>query len=250
MESNGKNFLKKLLFWVFLVIVIIAVAIIIVKYQVEGEKQMPYSIEKISVTSRVEATSNPEIVDKWSIDLKENNDILIYFKKNDEETERTIKEIKLDNFKIEQKPVIGNIVVYRPTGDAGLDLYKDSKTNLLEKNITYLGASVDTPKALEIRNEGGMMCFRVSLEDIGNFELEYNDGETIAYDGSLLERIGVNNEDMSFKFSFDIYITLDNNVTYQGNIEIDLPSGDIIKEKEFERVYIEKDLENVIFKRV
>ena len=250
MESNGKNFLKKLLFWVFLVIIIIAVVIVILKYQVEGEKQMPYSIEKISITSRVEATSNAEIVDKWSIDLKENNDILIYFKKNDQETERTIKEIKLDNFKINQKPTVGNVVVYRPTGNTGMELYKESKTNLLEKSITYLGASVDTPKALEIRNEGGMMCFRVSLEDIGNFELEYNDGETISYDGSLLERIGVKNEDMNFKFSFDINITLDNNVTYQGNITLDLPSGDIIKDKECEKVYTEKDLENIIFKRV
>ena len=113
-------------------------------------------------------------------------------------------------FKTTKKPKIGNIKIYRPTGNLGNDLYKYSEQDYFKSEINYTGASVDTLKNLEIRNKGGMVGFRVSLEDLGN----YTSNESVTYNGSLLSKIGVTNEDMKFSISFDLTITLDNNVIF------------------------------------
>ena len=89
-----------------------------------------------------------------------------------------------------------------------------------------------------------MLGFRISLENLGN----YTSNESVVYNGSLLSEIGVTNEDMKFSISFDITITLDNNISFAGTINLDLPTGDIINEDE---PHIElTDFSDVIFKRV
>ena len=54
-----KNFLKKFLFFITIVISLIIVAFIIIKYDAEGEKTLPFSISKILLVSTV----NGDIVD-------------------------------------------------------------------------------------------------------------------------------------------------------------------------------------------
>lgn len=245
MKTNTINILKKSSFIAIIIIIITIVISIVIKYDVEGEKSLDYSVQKILITSHVDAKdSNSKNSDSlWNIELKNDNNIYIYIKKNNEETKETIKEIKINNFKITQKPSIGNIKIYRPTGNLGNDLYKQSEQDYFNSEIIYKGATVDTLKNLEIRNEGGMIGFRISLEDLGN----YTSNETVVYNGSLLSKIGITNEQMKFNFSFDLSITLDNNISFIGNFNLDLPCGDIINENE---PYIElTNFNNVIFKR-
>lgn len=246
MKTNTKNILKRSLFLTFVLIAITIVISIVIRYDVEGEKKLPYSISKILVTSHAFADDNENKAEGtiWDINLKADNNIYIYIDKNDDETKETIKSIKISNFKISNNPKIGNIKIYRPTGDLGNNLYQYSEQNYLDSEIIYTGANVDTLKNLEIRNEGGMIGFRVSLEDLGN----YTSNESVTYNGSLLSEIGVTNEDMKFSISFDLVITLDNNVSYTGNFSLDLPVGDIINEDE---PHIElTDFSDVIFKRI
>lgn len=246
MKTNIKNTLKRSLFIAFILIAITIVISIVVKYQVEGEKNLPYSINKILITSHAFAKDNENKQDGaiWDINLKNDNNVYIYIEKNDKQTKDTIKTVQLSNFKITKNPKIGNLKIYRPTGELGSNLYEFSEQDYLKSKIIYNGAKVDTLKNLEIRNEGGMIGFRISLEDLGN----YTSNESVTYNGSLLSQIGISNEDMQFSISFDVIITLDNDVSFIGTYNLDLPCGDIINENE---PHIElTDFGDIIFKRI
>ncbi|MBR1539686.1 MAG: hypothetical protein IJ629_00610 [Clostridia bacterium] len=246
MKSNTKNVLKKSLFLAFVLIAITIVISIVIRYDVEGEKTLPYSISKILITSHAYANDSENKAENtiWDINLKADNNIYIYIDKNDAETTETIKEIKINHFNITKSPKIGNIKVYRPTGDLGNNLYQYSVQDYSDSEIVYTGSSVDTLKNLDVRNEGGMIGFRVSLEDLGN----YTSNESVIYNGSLLSEIGVTNEDMQFSILFDLTITLDNDVSFTGTFQLDLPCGDIINEEE---PHIElTDFSDIIFKRI
>ncbi len=245
MKTNTINVLKKSLFLTFILISITVVFAIVVKYDVEGEKTIPYNIEKIQITSHIDAKdSGNQTENIWDVNLKEDNNVYIYLKRKDESVEETIKEVKIKNFKITKKAKVGDVKIYRPTGDLGRDLYKLSEENYLDSEITYTGAKVDTLKTLEIRNEGGMMGFRVSLENLGN----YTSNEGVTYDGNLISQIGLTNDDISFKLSFDLEIVLDNDITYSGNIKLDMPSDDIVTQTEPLKEIT--DFSDVVFKRI
>lgn len=246
MKTNTKNVLKRSLFIAFILVAITVVIAIVLKYDVEGEKTLPYSVSKILVTSHTDAkdSENKQEGFVWDVNLKEDNNIYIYIDKTEKNTKDTIKEVKINNFKITKTPKIGNVAIYRPTGDLGANLYEYSEQNYLDSEIVYQGAKVDTLKNLEIRNEGGMIGLRISLENLG----EYTSNDSVTYDGSLLSSIGVNLEDIQFGVSFDLTITLDNDVSFVGTYKLDLPYGDVINEAE---PHIEiTDFGDVVFKRI
>lgn len=245
MKQNKVNILKKCLFLAFLIVTIVVVFSIVIKYHVEGESTLPYSIEKILIVSRVDTKTNEDAENLWNVGLTENNNIFITIKKDSNSTNDTIKDIQISNFNIQSAPKLGKISIYRPTGDLN-NLYVHSEQNYLGSSITYTGAKVDTLKTLEVRNEGGMIGFRVSLEDLGNY-ISNNYEEELVYDGSLLAKAGISSNDIKFEISFDLTINLNSGVSFVGTINLELPSGDIINEKE---PYIElTDFSDVIFKR-
>lgn len=240
-----KDIIKKCLFFSFLIIAITIVISIVVKYNVEGEKTLPYKLDKLLIISRLDTENNNDETNLWNINLNQNNNIFIYLSKTNN-TDETIKEIKLENFKITSKPKIGNIKIYRPTGDLN-NLYEYSKQDYLNSNITFEGSSVDTLKNLEIGNTGGMLGFRISLENFGNY-ISNNADEELIYDASLLQKAGVNLEDTKFSISFDILISLNSNITYKGTIDLNLPTENIIDDPES---FIEiTNFDNVVFKRI
>lgn len=246
MKQIKIDMLKKCTFLAFIIIAITIVISIIIKYNVEGEVITPYYIEKILIISRVNSQNNEDSENLWNISLAENNDIFISLKKDNNSTTDTIKNIKINNFKIISSPQIGKICVYRPTGDLS-NLYEHSEQNYLDGSIIYTGARVDTLKTLEIGNEGGMIGFRISLEDIGKY-ISNNYEEEIVHDGSLLTKAGIPAENIKFSISFDLTINLNNDIGFQGTVNLNLPSGDIINEKE---PYIElTDFSDVVFKRL
>ena len=243
-----KDLIKKCLFLAFLIIIITIVIAIIAKYNVEGEQSLPYLLDKVLIVSRVDTINNEDPNNLWNINLTENNNIFVYIKRGCIKINfDTIKEITLINFKVHDSEG-KNIKIYRPTGDLkGNDLYKYSEQDYLNTNITYTGSTIDTLKNLEIANTGGMLGFRVSLENIGNY-ISNNHEETIVYDGSLITKAGLTKEDISFKISFDLIITLNSNVSYKGTITLDLPNEDILTNLVS---YLEiTDFSNVVFKRI
>ena len=242
-----KDLIKKCLFLAFLIIIITIVISIVAQYNVKGEKKLPYSIDKLLIISRIDTKNNEDPNNLWNISLTENNNIFIYINKT-QNTDETIKEIKLENFKITAKPQKGNIKIYRPTGDLNNNnLYEHSTQNYLNSNITYTGAPLDTLKNLEIGNTGGMLAFRISLENLGNY-VSNNYDEEIIYDGNLITKAGLTIEDIKFSVSFDLLITLNSDITFKGTIHLNLPNTDILTNSES---YLEiTNFDNVIFKRI
>lgn len=215
-----------------------------VRYEVEGEKKMPFNISKIFVVSTVEGNQVDDGQNIWNINVKQANDLYFYINKDDI-TEETIKQITIENFNITKTPTKGEVTIYRPTGELE-NLYTYSEQNYLDKEITYTGAAIDDLKTLEIANTGGVLGLRVSLDNLGNYVS--NESTEVTYDGKLLENIGVSLEEIKFGLSFDILIETNKNIIYKGTISIDLPSEEVITKgsSNFEIT----DFSNVIFKRL
>ena len=236
--------LKKCIFLFCLIIILMVVISVMVKYEVEGEKKLPYSLSKIFVISTVEGTPIDDGQNIWNINVKQANDLYFYIDKN-EVTEETIKQITIENFSITQVPQKGEVAIYRPTGELE-KLYTYSEQNYLNESLTYTGAAIDDLKTLEIANTGGVIGCRVALDNLGTYIS--NDSTEITYNGALLQNIGVNLEEIKMELCFDILIETNKNVTYKGAITVQLPGEELIEKgaANFEM----SDFEEVVFKRL
>lgn len=238
-----KNLVKRCLFLVVLAVIFLFVILIMARYEEEGEKQIPFNIAKMLIVSSVNGVQNTESEHVWDIDVSQVNDIFVYIERNKNEDE-TIKEIVFENFKTYPEDM-SNIRIYRPTGELE-KLYLYSTEDYKEKSIAFLGTVKDDMKNLEIANIGGMCGFRLSNENLGKFVSD-EETEEIIYDGRLLEKIGILNENVKLKLAFDIIIKTDDGINYRGNVVVDMPGDELIEEG---KTTIEiNDFENVIFKR-
>ena len=97
----------------------------------------------------------------------------------------------------------------------------------VENEIQYKGAEKSDLNDLKIANQGGLIILRYVNEDLGNYK---TDEEEIIHDGTLLSKIGLTNEDIQFKASFDISIELNSGKKYKANVNIEMPIGNLIGE--------------------
>jgi len=128
------------------------------------------------------------------------------------------------------------------TDDTETFVYDDQF--LVNTDLTYTGSGATSTKTLEVGNQGGMVAFRVANLGIGN--IVSDELEEVSYDGSLLNKTEVDEENLKFNISFDIVIETDKN-TFRSNVNFDLPVGDIKTEKTSK--YSTTDCDFVIFKR-
>lgn len=239
-----KNLFKRCLFISALVIVILLVILVMLRYEVEGEQRLPYKLSKILIISTVDGEKVEDGQNLWNISLNQVNDFYIYIDPETEEEEQSIKSITFDNFVV-SKGELGEAKIYRPTGELE-NLYNHSEQNYIGDKITYLGDRIDDLKNLQISNKGGVVSFRLALENLGNYVS--NEDTEIVYDGSLLNKINITNDNIKTKLAFDISIQTNNNVTYKGNVSLETPSGDLTLEGATNTEITNFD--NVIFKRV
>lgn len=242
-----KNLFKKCLFFIVIVSLLMVVISIMIKYDVEGEKVLPYSISKILLVSTVDGQVNDDPENIWNIGITQVNDIYVYIDKTMEtnETNETIKQVRLENFVITNQPQKGKIKLLRPTGELN-NLYTYSQQDYLSEGITYTGETIDDLKSLEISNSGGVLGFRISLEELGTFIS--NEDIEITYDGKLLSNLGVKIEEIKFDMNFDIIITTSDDVNYKGTLTLNLPIDTVIEEGSSNKELT--DFENIVFKRV
>lgn len=239
-----KNLFKRCLFLVSIAIILMIVISIIIKYDVEGEKRLPFSISKILLVSTVDGHVVDDPANIWNIGVTQVNDIFMYIDKTIE-GDTTIKEIKFENFTINKAPQKGNLKLLRPTGELS-NLYTHSEQDYLNESIIYTGGVIDDMKSLEIANNGGILGFRFSIEDLGSYIS--NETQEIIYDGRLLSNLGVGIEEIKFNVGFDIIITTSNNVSYKGTIKLDMPVDTVIEEGS-SSIEI-TDFSDVVFKRI
>lgn len=248
MEKNTEKKKKIIIISSIAAIVIILISVItllILKYNIEGETNMPFKITSIMIAS----TANGNIVQNedstTNVNVIQNNDFYFYIEKNENyKKDDSISKVTFTNFNLEKNIENANVNIYKPSVNSLLFEYSDNYK--VENEITYKGTLNNNMPALEISNQGGLMCFSIALENIGAFA--YNEADTITYDGTLLSTLGLTNEDIKTKVSFDIIIETTSNKKYKSTVSFDLPIGNIVEEGR--AIYNKEDYSDVIFKRI
>ena len=238
-----RNQINKGILFAIIVIAFASILMIMLKYKTEGETNMPFKLKKILTVSSIEAQTNPENPEefKWNLNLNQYNDIYIEVEKNEQNSEEGyIESITLENFYVSKN----NVEIYMPSSkEEKLFSYEDGFKVL--GSLTYKGAAETNQKALNIANQGGTILFRSVNKNIAKFQS--NEGEEISYDGKLLQKVNMKQEDLTFDISFDIIIKTNNN-KYKGTYKGTLPAGDLIKDGVCKKT--EEDLKDIIFKRI
>ena len=168
MEDFNKK-LKKVIYFFITVFIIALIAIIIcllmLKYEVEGEGNMPFELSQmvsISTAEGIEKTGEKI----WNLDLIQNNDIYLHISKNKNyKGEEIIKNIKLNNFEITKQPAKGEIIIYRPSNSQDKVFeYKDEY--IVNDNLVFQGTDRTNLKQLEVANQGAVITFRCSNKNL------------------------------------------------------------------------------------
>lgn len=166
MQDKVKVAIRFVIVVVILTLVITTICLLMLKYAVEGESNMPFELSQIIVISTAEGLDAEGEEHTWNFDIVQNNDIYIYVSKNKsyEETEM-IKSITLNNFKTENGPQIGNMQIYRPSENRDL-LYEYKDEYITNDKIVYNGSEASNLKNLEIANQGGAILFRLCNKNV------------------------------------------------------------------------------------
>ncbi len=273
MISDKRKKIIKLSSIIGTIAVIIAISLfLVIRYQVEGEKNMPFKPTKIIVISSavtsertdnetVETASeeNTENTDEaenqnteqqpaesyiWDENVVQTNDVYIYISKNENYKDAaSIKNVRIENIQILEKVKVGKIQVYMPNS-LDEELYKYINGFAVGTSLTYTGGAIDNKKTLEIGSQGGLICLSFANIDLGRYQS--NEDSQIEQGAFILEKMNLTDEDLKFKVSFDLIIDIGNKA-YKGTYVLDLPSENLVGNKESH--YELNDLNNVVFKR-
>ena len=230
---------------IFVVIIILLFAFVLMfKYHVEGEQNLPFNLKKINIISTAESALSQDEQEVWHAKILQKNDIFFVIEKNSNyKKEETIKKILFENFEVTKSNENMIVSLYRPT--ISVDKYIYSEEYKIENSLKYEGGLNTNTEVLQINNQGGIIGFSVTSENIGEYVFKEN--EILPSDGRLLAKANVNSEDMKFELSFDIIVETNENHRFKTNMKIDLPTGNILEEG-VGRLE-DTDLNNVIFKR-
>lgn len=243
-KEKKKQTIKLCVAVLIFVIIILLVVAIMIRYQVEGDKNMPFNLSKVIVISTAEGNETKG-KKKWNFDVYQNNDVYIYLDKNENYwgEEKSIKSVIIENINITKTPIKGEITTFMPNSVEGR-LFNYTEDYIVNDRLEFKGAEESNPETLEIGSNGGSILLSFSNTGLGTYSS--NKDDEITHDGTLLEKIDITNEDINFEVSFDIVITVDN-CSYRGNMHIQLPCGNIVEEG---TCSIEQtDFSDVIFKR-
>lgn len=243
-ELKGKKIVHICVILGIIVLILIIAGIIMLRYQVEGETNLPFELSKMIVVSTAESNEIEAVADtKWNFSVNQYNDIYLEIQKNDEYTKNTnIKNITFENFVIEKNSGAENIKLYRANSEGKV---VEDEAHLVGSSLTYKGEKETNLDELKISNQGSIILLRSVNQNV--CEVRSND-EEIIHDGTLLAKGNANSEDLNYKLSFDVVIETSRDIKYKGTISIELPTGDVQTQG---KTQIEKtDFSDVIFKRM
>ena len=243
-ELKGKKIVHICVILGIIVLILIIAGIIMLRYQVEGETNLPFELTKMIVVSTAESNEIEAVADtKWNFSVNQYNDIYLEIQKNDEYTKNiNIKNITFENFVIEKNSGAENIKLYRANSEGKV---VEDEAHLVGSSLTYKGERETNLDELKISNQGSIILLRSVNQNV--CEVRSND-EEIIHDGTLLAKGNANSEDLNYKLSFDVVIETSRDIKYKGTISIELPTGDVQTQG---KTQLEKtDFSDVIFKRM
>ena len=228
---------------VILAVILFVVGILVLRYNVEGETNMPFELSKISVISSSGGNSLEAVDTRWKYSIYQSNDIYLYIDKNsnDAETE-AISSILINNIHVDGQNS-DKVKIYRPDSQAESQMFVNQDTNVVEQ-IEYKGAMESNLKNLEISNQGGLIVFRCLYDNLA----EYSSNDDVINYQELLSKTGITNEELKAKLTFDFTIKTDNGKEYNTNISLDIPIGDVVGQGTTSMEIT--DMSGFIFKRI
>lgn len=231
-----------------LIIALSTVFFIMYKYNIEGERNLPFNITKLIVISSAETENFEKQESIYQADVIQKNDIYIAIEKNQNYKKTdAIKEITFNNFKLLEQSKIGKLNFYRTTTE-GTKTFEYTENYLINNEIKYIGGKETNlqEEQMTIANQGGLLKISATIEDLG--KLIYTENENITSDGRLLNKLNLKSEDIKTKISFDVIMKLSSGNTFKTTITLDLPTGDIVNEGV--STTENNNLEKLVFKRV
>ena len=248
MGEKIKYLMNKKSFHIVAVITIISVilflvGILVLRYSVEGETNMPFNLSKMIIISSSEGQDKEQKETKWAYDLTLDNDIYLYIEKNKNYSkEEAIESVIVDNIKMEKENEKGVINYYRPNTLEEGGNFSNKEENLVQ-TIEYKGAMESDIKNLKISNQGGIIAFRCANEKIG----EYTSNDDEINHSELLKKAGIKEEDLQGKIIFDLTIKTVSGKEYKTNITLDIPVTGIVENGTASKEIT--NLEDIVFKR-
>lgn len=244
-ESKINKLIIKSAYIVIIVLIIAVIALLILKYEVEGEQNMPFKLSSIIVISNAEGYQQEQNEEyAWDVEIYQNNDIYLNIEKNKNYKEQeAIKSVVIDNIEVNKQPQVGVLDFYRPSSES-LQTYSYEEEYKITEKIEYIGNTTSDIKNLRISNQGNTLILRV-LNKTG--KRYTSNEEEFEHNGKLLNKVGLNYEEIKVKISFDLTINTESGNSFKANVELDLPVGDITKEGSSSLEI--KDMKNIVFKR-
>ena len=243
-QSLGKKIFHICMIIAIIVAIFLGVGILMLRYQAEGETNLPFEITKIAIISSVDGINNPNAESPWNITVNQNNDVYLYIDKNkDYNKTEAIDTIIIDNISINKEVQKGEMHIYKPA-ESDKELFKNTEENLIEQ-ITYTGDLESNIKELKIANQGDLLRLRFANDNLATYTSA--EGEQIDY-GKLLQLTNTTMEDLKANVKFDITLNLKSGKSFKANVTLDIPVQEVI-EKGTASTEI-SELNNIIFKRV
>lgn len=122
-------------------------------------------------------------------------------------------------------------------------IFKYKEENIVQ-DLVYTTDTQANLKNLKISNQGGVIAFRCSNNNIAKYK---SDEEEINHN-ELLKKANIKNEDIEIKITFNLTIILEDGKKYAATISTKLPSGDVVENGNTSEEIT--DLKDVVFKRI
>ncbi len=229
---------------VIVVIILFTLGMIVLRYSVEGETNMPFVLSKVVIISSVEGSDKETGESKWAFDVSQNNDIYFYIQKNPNYSkEEAIKSILINNIQVNKTNEKGIINFYRPNTTASGGNFKDNEEDKIQE-IEYTGSLESNFKTLKISNQGGIVMFRYANDNIAQY---ISNDEEINH-SELLKKCNITDNDLKAKISMNLKIIIESGKEYKANITFDMPIEGIIEEGTASQEIT--NTSNIIFKRI
>lgn len=243
-RSLNKKIFHVIMITVIIFVILCVAGILVLRYHVEGEANMPFKITKISIVESVEGIENQGAAEKWNLNINQNNDIYIYIEKNSSygKTE-IIEEVQINNIVTNKQNEKGEKKLYKPVVDEKRMFINSPENEITE--IIYTGELASKIKEQKISNQGGIVAFRYGINNISQYISETD--EQIDH-SQLLKLTNITQEDLKTNLEFNLTIKLTSGKKYQATIKLDVPADEIIEKGVSGKDITE--LEDIVFKRI
>ena len=181
---------------VFILIMIVFISLLLMfRYHVEGETNLPFNLKKINIISTAESNLTQDEEEIWHATILQKNDVFFTIEKNSNyKKEELIRKVSFENFQVIKTNENIIVDIYRPTTSASTYNYLEKYK--IQNSLEYVGGQSTNTETLQINNQGGLIGFSITSDNIG--EYIFSENEKLPSDWRLLAKAGIKAEDIDF----------------------------------------------------